>query len=266
MTHCAANLPSLCHLQYISTGKERDAESGNDYFEARYYSSAMGRFMSPDWSAQEEPVPYAKLDDPQSLNLYAYVYNNPLARADVDGHCPWCIGAVVGAIGGMAAEVIADKISGKEITGRGLLGAAVGGAIVGGSMGMATGEGIAIGAAIAGTASITGGIAERTIKTGSLDKATENPGEIVADATVGAAIHVGAGAAAKLVGSLTSGGRAVAAGEKALAKTNSPKAYIKKAARLAAKEGALEKNTEHLETGIAQVTHPAAEAARKTHE
>ena len=52
------------------TGKERDAESGNDYFQARYYSSAMGRFMSPDWSAKEEPVPYAKLDDPQTLNLY----------------------------------------------------------------------------------------------------------------------------------------------------------------------------------------------------
>jgi RHS repeat-associated protein len=68
------------------TGKERDSESGNDYFMARYYSSAMGRFMSPDWSAQEEPVPYAKLDDPQSLNLYAYVRNNPLSRVDADGH------------------------------------------------------------------------------------------------------------------------------------------------------------------------------------
>lgn len=70
------------------TGKERDTESGNDYFGARYYSSAMGRFMSPDWSAQEEPVPYAKLDDPQTLNLYSYVGNNPLARVDADGHCP----------------------------------------------------------------------------------------------------------------------------------------------------------------------------------
>jgi RHS repeat-associated protein len=71
------------------TGKERDTESGNDYFGARYYASSMGRFMSPDWSAQEEPVPYAKLDDPQSLNLYAYVENNPLYRADPDGHCCW---------------------------------------------------------------------------------------------------------------------------------------------------------------------------------
>ncbi|MGA7317477.1 MAG: RHS repeat-associated core domain-containing protein [Silvibacterium sp.] len=69
------------------TGKERDAESGNDYFGARYYASNAGRFMSPDWSAQAEPVPYAKLDDPQSLNLYAYVANNPLSRVDPDGHC-----------------------------------------------------------------------------------------------------------------------------------------------------------------------------------
>jgi cell wall-associated NlpC family hydrolase len=46
----------------------------------------MGRFMSPDWSERVEPVPYAKLGDPQSLNLYAYVMNNPMARVDVDGH------------------------------------------------------------------------------------------------------------------------------------------------------------------------------------
>jgi len=71
----------------LSTGKERDTESGNDYFGARYYASTMGRFMSPDWSAKFEPIPYAKLDDPQSLNLYAYVRNNPLIRLDLDGHC-----------------------------------------------------------------------------------------------------------------------------------------------------------------------------------
>jgi RHS repeat-associated protein len=68
------------------TGKERDTESGNDYFEARYYSSSMGRFMSPDWSAKASPVPYATFADPQSLNLYSYVRNNPLNRTDADGH------------------------------------------------------------------------------------------------------------------------------------------------------------------------------------
>jgi RHS repeat-associated protein len=68
-------------FQHI-TGKERDAESGNDYFEARYYSSNLGRFMSPDWSAKEEPIPYAKMDDPQSLNLYSYVRDNPTTGFD----------------------------------------------------------------------------------------------------------------------------------------------------------------------------------------
>lgn len=46
----------------------------------------MGRWMSPDWSAKEEPVPYAKLDDPQSLNLYQYMGNDPLGGVDPDGH------------------------------------------------------------------------------------------------------------------------------------------------------------------------------------
>jgi len=70
-----------------STGKERDAESGLDYFGARYYASNMGRFMSPDWAAKEEPVPYASLDNPQTLNLYQYMRNNPLGGVDPDGHC-----------------------------------------------------------------------------------------------------------------------------------------------------------------------------------
>jgi RHS repeat-associated protein len=68
------------------TGKERDTESGLDYFGARYYASAVGRWQSPDWSAEPEGVPYATLTNPQSLNLYRYVANNPLGGVDVDGH------------------------------------------------------------------------------------------------------------------------------------------------------------------------------------
>jgi RHS repeat-associated protein len=72
---------------FHTTSPERDSESGNDYFGARYYGSSMGRFMSPDWSAKADPVPYAKLDNPKTLNLYAYVGNNPLSRIDPTGHC-----------------------------------------------------------------------------------------------------------------------------------------------------------------------------------
>ena len=69
-----------------SSGKERDAETGLDYFGARYYSGAQGRFITPDWSAKPQAVPYARFEDPQTLNLYAYVRNNPLSRIDPDGH------------------------------------------------------------------------------------------------------------------------------------------------------------------------------------
>jgi RHS repeat-associated protein len=45
----ANNCYSEDSTEHHFTGKERDAESGNDYFGARYYASNMGRFMSPDW-------------------------------------------------------------------------------------------------------------------------------------------------------------------------------------------------------------------------
>ena len=70
------------------TGKERDTESGLDYFGARYYASSMGRWMSPDWADKPEAVPYSDLSNPQSLNLYGYVSNNPLSKDDPNGHDP----------------------------------------------------------------------------------------------------------------------------------------------------------------------------------
>ena len=71
------------------TGKERDAESGNDYFGARYYASSMGRFMSPDYSdddSQGEPVPFFNPSNPQTLNLFSYAHDNPFTGSDPDGH------------------------------------------------------------------------------------------------------------------------------------------------------------------------------------
>src|SRR5580658_109838 len=68
------------------TGKERDSESGLDMFGARYYGSSLGRFMTPDWAAAPTDVPYAHFGNPQSLNLYSYVQNNPTTVGDPDGH------------------------------------------------------------------------------------------------------------------------------------------------------------------------------------
>jgi len=67
------------------TLKERDNETGLDYFLARYYSSTQGRFTNPD-------APFADQfpQNPQSWNLYSYTRNNPVRVADSDGRItPW---------------------------------------------------------------------------------------------------------------------------------------------------------------------------------
>src|SRR2546429_756016 len=62
------------------TDKERDAETGLDYFGARYYASAQGRFTGAD-----PLMASARASQPQSWNRYTYVYNNPLEYVDPDG-------------------------------------------------------------------------------------------------------------------------------------------------------------------------------------
>ncbi len=66
------------------TRKERDNETGLDYFGARYYASTQGRFTSAD-----EPLADQDEDDPQSWNLYQYAGNNPLLFTDPTGMWKW---------------------------------------------------------------------------------------------------------------------------------------------------------------------------------
>jgi RHS repeat-associated protein len=84
--------PASDATEHHFTGKERDTESGLDYFGARYLGSIMGRWMSPDWASVPVPLPYADISNPQTLNLYGYGGNNPLSNIDMDGHLD-CAGA-----------------------------------------------------------------------------------------------------------------------------------------------------------------------------
>ena len=58
------------------TGKERDAETGYDYFGARYYSSSLGIWLSVDPMSDKYP----------SLSPYVYCADNPMRLVDVEGY------------------------------------------------------------------------------------------------------------------------------------------------------------------------------------
>ena len=72
----------MLHYPFL-TSKERDNETGLDYFGARYYSSSQGRFTSIDPSRVS-----IKLTDPRSWNRYIYTLNDPLAYVDQNGKWP----------------------------------------------------------------------------------------------------------------------------------------------------------------------------------
>jgi RHS repeat-associated protein len=73
------------------TGKERDAETGSDYFGARYYTNWTGRFTSVDPEINQQSA----LVQPQRWNRYSYALNQPLTVIDPDGRNPVLIGAIV---------------------------------------------------------------------------------------------------------------------------------------------------------------------------
>ncbi|HEV8429596.1 MAG TPA: RHS repeat-associated core domain-containing protein [Pyrinomonadaceae bacterium] len=62
------------------TAHDRDNETGLDYFNARFYASAQGRFVSPD-----SLLTSGRVLQPQSWNRYAYVLNKPLRLIDPSG-------------------------------------------------------------------------------------------------------------------------------------------------------------------------------------
>jgi RHS repeat-associated protein len=122
------------------TGKERDAETGLDYFGARYYGSKMGRFttIDPVYTWQENLV------DPQRWNRYAYARNNPLKYTDPDGKAIDTI-ADIAFIAYDLIEMGVTRFTGGEVSG--VQRAALGADLAAAAIPFATGAGIAVRAA-----------------------------------------------------------------------------------------------------------------------
>jgi len=139
-------------IDYRFTGQRSDSGLGLYFMGARQYDPALGRWISADTIV---PNPM----NPQAFNRYGYVYNNPFAYIDKDGHNPLVVAALVGGgIGFLVAyvpqvvnnlrndESLADAAINKVDWGK-VAGGTVAGAVAGGTMGIAT----HLGAGIAGT-------------------------------------------------------------------------------------------------------------------
>ncbi len=71
------------------TGQIKDDETGLYFYNARYYDATLARFTQAD-SVVPDP------ENPQALNRYSYVYNNPLKYSDPTGHIPYLPGILQG--------------------------------------------------------------------------------------------------------------------------------------------------------------------------
>ncbi|MBI2547804.1 hypothetical protein HYW21_00470 [Candidatus Woesearchaeota archaeon] len=66
----------------LFTGKELERETAMYYYGARYYDAFLRRFTQPD-------TVFSDVYNPQALNRYSYVLNNPMKYTDPDGNTPW---------------------------------------------------------------------------------------------------------------------------------------------------------------------------------
>ncbi len=127
------------------TGHEYDADTGLTYMDARYYDANLGRFLSQDpaflaignFKNLENIIQQSSslyFSNPQDINSYSYVINNPLKYKDVTGEffgVDDAAGALLGSITGVGLHITSSLIANQPLTWGNVGGAATAGAIIG---------------------------------------------------------------------------------------------------------------------------------------
>jgi RHS repeat-associated protein len=189
-----SNTGSVDFEQHRFTGQELDSETGLYFYHARYYNPTLGRFLSPD-----PVVPGAS--NPQSLNRYSYVGNNPVNLIDPSGH--FSLGSLFSSLLPMAAGVgvglLAGSMGAPGII-AGMAGGAAAGAVNSALNGGNLGINIVAGAAFGGFAGGVGGPLAQSLGGGL-------QGAVGSGALLGAAFGgIGAAAAGKNIAAGMLGG------------------------------------------------------------
>lgn len=179
------------------TGHIKDSATDLNYMQARYYDPLIGRFLSID------PVGFS-VGQPQMFNRFSYTFNDPVNLTDPTGECPWCLGALYGAIAGGVGAYIASDGDFRSVAYGALAGGAIGainplaaqavGSAIGASA-TSTAVVATTGAALGAVASATGQVAGGVTQGQSVGEAISN---IDPGAVIGAAI--GGGIAPSLQG------------------------------------------------------------------
>jgi RHS repeat-associated protein len=121
---------------YQFTGQRQEGYINLYWYGSRWYDTQLGRFIQPDTI-----VPVAS-QGVQAWDKYAGMNNNPVRYNDPTGHCPWCIGALIGGVIGAAITGATYAITNQGDSfnwgelGVALAGGAVAGALVGSGIGI----------------------------------------------------------------------------------------------------------------------------------
>lgn len=75
---------------------------------ARQYDPAIARFVTVD--------PLTDEDEQLDKSNYAYAWNDPIKYNDPDGECPWCVGAILGAVVEIGSQAASNYVNGKDVT------------------------------------------------------------------------------------------------------------------------------------------------------